>query len=79
MFSDELLLDVRRILETEAHESASPLDDLSVNFNPASVLNDFFPDGAFSFSRSHFRTSKLTEKFRRNFPHTYQRRKCPAK
>ena len=79
MFSDELLLDVRRILETEAHESASPLDDLSVNFNPASVLNDFFPDGAFSFSRSHFRTSKLTEKFRRNFPHTYRRRKCPAK
>ena len=55
MFSDELpndvLLDVQRILTTEAHESAAgPWDDLSSNFNPAKVLNDFFPDGAFYFS-----------------------------
>ena len=54
MFSDELpndvLLDVQRILETEAHGSAGPWDDLSSNFNPVNVLNDFFPDGAFYFS-----------------------------
>lgn len=69
MFGDELpndvVLAVQRILEIEVHESTDPLDDLSSNFNPAKVLNDLFPDGAFPFSAHVPRIDVLIEESHR--------------
>ena len=49
MYNDELpheiILAIQRVLELKSSEDASSLDALSVNFNPADVLNDLFPDG----------------------------------
>lgn len=45
----EVILTIQRILETKQDEDVEigPFDDLSNNFNPAKVLNEFFPDESF--------------------------------
>jgi hypothetical protein len=42
---NEVVLAIHHILDIKKDEISDPFDDLSGNFNPAKVLNDFFPDG----------------------------------
>jgi len=43
----EIIHSLQRVLLLQA-QPEDPLDDFSPNFNPASSLNNFFPDGAFA-------------------------------
>ena len=45
---NEVVLAIQRILEIKGEENSDPLDDLSNNFSPSKVLNDLFPDGAYT-------------------------------
>ncbi|KAH9944691.1 Vps53-like protein [Amylocystis lapponica] len=42
----ELILSIERVLELHPGQEADPLDKLTNNFNPAEVLNGYFPDEA---------------------------------
>ena len=42
---NEVVLAIQHILDIKQDEVSDPFDDLSGNFNPVKVLNDFFPDG----------------------------------
>lgn len=41
----ELILSIQRVLDLHPSADADPLDDLSDDFSPIGVLNEFFPDG----------------------------------
>jgi vacuolar protein sorting-associated protein 53 len=45
----ELIFAIQRILELNAENQADPLDVLSNDFNPIDMLNQLFPDGAFTY------------------------------
>lgn len=44
----ELIFAIQRILELNAENQTDPLDVLSNDFNPIDMLNQLFPDGAFT-------------------------------
>lgn len=41
----ELILSIQRVLDLHPGPESDPLDDLSDDFSPVGVLNEFFPDG----------------------------------
>lgn len=41
----EVILAIERVLEISPVEQLDQLDGLSQDFNPVTILNDFFPDG----------------------------------
>ena len=41
----ELIVSIQRILDLHPGPGSDPLDDLSDDFSPVNVLNEFFPDG----------------------------------
>lgn len=41
----ELVLAIQRVLQLSPEQNDDPLDDLSSNFNPVTILNQLFPDG----------------------------------
>lgn len=41
----EVILAIERVLEISPVEQPDQLDGLSQEFNPVTILNDFFPDG----------------------------------
>ena len=41
----ELIVSIQHVLDLHSGPYTDPLDDLSDNFSPVDVLNEFFPDG----------------------------------
>ena len=41
----ELILSIQRILELHPRRDSDPLDNLSDDFDPVGVINDYFPEG----------------------------------
>ena len=41
----ELIVSIQRVLDLRPGPDTDPMDDLSENFSPIGVLNEFFPDG----------------------------------
>lgn len=41
----ELIVSIQRVLDLRPGPDADALDDLSDDFSPTGVLNEFFPDG----------------------------------
>lgn len=46
----ELILSIQRVLELYPGADSDPLDDLSDDFNPVGIINEFFPDGVHHLS-----------------------------
>ena len=55
---NEVVLAIQHILDIKQDEVSDPFDELSGNFNPVKVLNDFFPDGEHLYNM--FSTSAYT-------------------
>lgn len=47
----ELIVSIQRVLNLHPGPDADPLGDLSDNFSPVGILNEFFPDGVFLSSK----------------------------
>ena len=41
----ELVLSIQRVLELRPRRDSDPLDNLSDDFDPVGVTNDYFPEG----------------------------------
>lgn len=44
----EVVVSIQRVLEIQTTEEVDRLDGLSERFNAVEILNDFFPNGAYS-------------------------------
>ena len=47
----ELIMSIERILNLHSAQDSDPLDELTNDFNPVGVLNEYFPDGKLYYER----------------------------